>query len=472
MQDNACAVLIVDDEREAIEGCQFTLEANGITNTVGCDDSRQVLALFEERNIGVVLLDLSMPHISGEDLLERIHNRFPDLPVIVVTALDEVSTAVRCMRAGAFDYMVKPVEESRLVAGVRHAIDLCELRREYGAFRRRVLHTGLQHPEAFAEIITQNSIMQAVFQYVETIARTDKPVLITGETGVGKELIARALHRLSKRPGNFVAVNVAGLDDNMFADSLFGHLKGAFTSAESAREGLIMQASEGTLFLDEIGDLSQASQVKILRLVQEREYFPVGADMPRASDARLLLATNRDVQALQEAGTFRVDLYYRLQTHQVHVPPLRERMNDLPLLLNHFLGQTARALNKKKPTPPPELLTLLSTYDFPGNVRELESMVFDAVSQHTARMLSMDTFKAHVERNRTAQPECRGPGAEPHAASPFALFDRLPTLREGQRQLIAEAMRRAKGNQTLAAQLLGITRSGLSKALKRSRETD
>jgi transcriptional regulator with PAS, ATPase and Fis domain len=190
-----------------------------------------------------------------------------------------------------------------------------------------------------------------------------------------------------------VALNVAGLDDTMFSDTLFGHKKGAFTGADQARDGMIACAGKGTLFLDEIGDLNESSQIKLLRLLQEHEYYPVGSDSFRKSDARIVLATNHDLQKLIATGKFRNDLYYRLCAHQIHIPPLRERLDDIPMLLDHFLDSAAKELNKKKPTPPGELVTLLTLYSFPGNVRELEAMVFDAVARHTSGILSMESFR-------------------------------------------------------------------------------
>lgn len=459
-------VLVVDDEQEAIQGVRFVLRSGGLTNLISCEDSRQVMAVLAEHDIGVVLLDLRMPHMSGEELLDEISHDYPDVPVIVVTGANEVGVAVQCMQAGAFDYMVKPVEENRMISGVRRAIELRELRLEYGSFKRRILHGELEHAEVFSEIVTGNTTMRSIFHYMETIAETSEAVLITGETGVGEELVAKAIHALSGRDGPLVAVNVAGLDDSMLSDTLFGHLKGAYTGADQARVGLIEQASGGTLFLDEIGDLSTRSQVVLLRVLQEREYFPLGGDVPKRANTRIVVATNRDLDALQKDGTFRADFYYRLKTHHIHVPPLRERLDDLPLLVDHFLEKAAHALGKKKPTAPRELCTLLATYRFPGNVRELESMIFDAISHHQSRMLSMDRFKSHIQEARSTRSEALD--AVEGNTSPYALFEKLPTLAEAPKLLLAEAMRRAEGNQTLAAQLLGITPSGLNKALKRS----
>lgn len=458
-------VLIVDDELDAIHACEVRLRSGGITNTIACDDSRDVMRLIDERQVGIVLLDLSMPHLSGEQLLELISRDYPEVAILIVTAANEVATAVRCMQAGAFDYMVKPVEKSRMISGIQRAIEYQELHEEYSSFKERVLSNTLAHPEAFSGIITNNPLMNSLFQYVETIAETSRPVLVTGETGTGKELIARVLHELSGRKGLLVEVNAAGLDDAVFADTLFGHVKGAFTGADEARQGLIEQASGGTLLLDEIGDLSLPSQVKLLRLLQEGHYSPLGSDIPKRTDARVVATTNRDIEALREAGHFRADLFYRLSTHHVHLPPLRKRLDDLPLLLDHFLEKSAEALGKRKPTPPEELANWLSIYDFPGNVRELEGMLFDAVSKHGGRMLSMDAFKDHI--STAPVPSSEAGTARPKEEGPLLRFqERLPTLKEATDLLILEALGRAGGNQSVAAKLLNMSRPTLSRRLK------
>lgn len=321
------------------------------------------------------------------------------------------------------------------------------------------------HP-AFSHIITQNREMHSIFQYLESIAHSRQPILITGETGVGKELFAQAIHTLSDLSGQWVVVNVAGLDDVMFSDTLFGHARGAFTGADRSRRGLIESASGGTLFLDEIGDLPQPSQVKLLRLLQNGEYMPLGEDRPRHSKAHIIAATNRDLWLLQRKGHFRKDLNFRLRTHHVHLPPLRERTDDVPLLVDHFLVEAARELKKRKPTPPKELYTLLQTYAFPGNVRELRSMVFDAVSRHRAKVLSLDVFKEHMDRENGGSAPSGQPVADLDEAAPFRGFQELPSIKEMTRMLIAEAMRRANGNQSIAARMLGISQPALSKRLK------
>jgi DNA-binding NtrC family response regulator len=390
---------------------------------------------------------------------------YPQIPVIVVTANDDIETVVECMRTGAFDYLVKPVESDRLVSSVRKALEMRDLSAEISSLKQRLLTDRLEEPEKFAGIVTANKKMRALFQYVEVVAATRQPIMITGETGVGKELVARAVHDLSGCRGEFVAVNVAGMDDNMFSDNLFGHKKGAFTGAEQAREGLIARASGGTLFLDEIGDLSGMSQIKLLRLLQEKEYYPVGADLVRKTDARMVMATNRDLQKLITEGKFRNDLYYRLCAHQVQVPPLRERLDDLPVLLDHFLTLAASTLNRKKPTPPPELAVLLSVYPFPGNVRELEAFVFDAVARHSSGILSMESFRAAIGDQRPTMTEGVPTGSA--GDNPLtALFGHFPTIGEVEAYLIDEAMKLAQGNQGIAARMLGMGRQTLNSRLK------
>ncbi|MFZ2949441.1 MAG: sigma-54 dependent transcriptional regulator [Desulfuromonadaceae bacterium] len=457
-------VLLVDDEPAWLRSLRLTLERSaGITNIITSQDSREVLDLLERHEIGLVLLDLNMPHLSGDQLIGMIAERHPEIAVIVISGMNQIESAVNCIKQGAFDYFVKTVEEDRLVSGVLRAIRMLELERQNREMSSRMLSGKLKHPAAFAGIVTADRAMHAIFSYIEAVALSTEPLLILGESGVGKELIAKAAHTLSGCRGQLVSVNVAGLDDAVFADTLFGHMRGAFTGADQPRRGMIEEAVDGTLFLDEIGDLSIASQVKLLRLLQEGEYFPLGSDRPKRLKARVVVATHQNLSLKQESGSFRRDLYYRLCTHMVHVPPLRERKGDLAPLLDHFLAEAARALGKKKPTPPRELLQLLTTYSFPGNVRELKALVYNAVSVHRDRVLSMDTFLKTVIRPETKMnlPVVAGP-----EKNIFADLERLPTFGEAAELLVEEAMSRANGNQTIAARLLGISQPALSKRLK------
>jgi DNA-binding NtrC family response regulator len=453
-------VLIVDDEEHVVASQEDVLKSHGITNLISTADSREVAGILSGNEVELVLLDLRMPHIQGEEILALIRDEYPQVLVIIVTGSAEIEVAVQCMRGGAIDYMVKPVEENRLVSGVKRAIELRELKREYSDLRSRLLSDRLSNPEAFSHIITQDRKMHSIFLYLESIAGTDETVLIVGETGTGKELIAKTIHELSRWDRPFVAVNVAGLDDTMFSDSLFGHKKGAFTGATESRKGFLLQASGGTILLDEIGDLTPASQVKLLRLLETREYYPLGSDLAMITDARIVVATNKNLRETVGSGEFRKDLYYRLSAHEVRLPPLRERERDLPLLVHHFMEEASQKLSRKKLTVPSELIPFLETYDFPGNVRELRSMVFDAVSRQSEKMLSLKSFREAMGRD--AQMLSREQQEE------LIVFkERLPTLSQAQEILIAEAMKRAKEVKSTAATLLGITPQALGKRLQR-----
>ncbi len=456
-------VVLVDDDPNVLKGFQMILEKAGINNLILCQDPQTVMPVLAEHQAEVVLLDLIMPKISGEDLLAMIAGNYPGLPVIVITGDADVQRAVRCMKNGTFDYMVKPVEQSRLISGVRRAIEIRNLQNENQELKERILSGRLKNPEAFQEINTQNRAMIGLFQYAESIAASPQPVLITGETGSGKELVARAVHRLSSRKGRLVSVNAAGIDDNTFSDTLFGHISGAYTGAEKMRRGMVEQAAGGTLFLDEIGDLSPGSQIKLLRLLQEREYFPLGADLPKIADIRVIVVTNKDLSSLQAAGKFRKDLYYRLRFHHLEVPPLRERLDDLPLLMHFFLRAAGREMGKKEPVPPPELYQLLANYSFPGNVRELKSMIYDAVADHKSGVLSMERFKARIRQAPPSQGPLSGADLK---EEPYSELKPLPTLKEAIYTLAVEAMKRSANNKSMAAQFLGISRQRLGRYLK------
>ncbi len=279
---NSLTVVLVDDEEEVVFSSSILLEADGISPVVTMQDGRELLPYLEKnKSVAVIILDLFMPHVSGVDLLPEIVQHHPEIPVIVMTASQEIDMAVACMKEGAFDYLVKPVEENRYLSCVRRALEMRSLRHQIGALKESMLRQQIEHDDAFAAIITNSPGMERIFRYVEAIADSPESVIITGETGVGKGLVAEAVHHVSGRRGEFVAVNVAGLDDTMFSDTLFGHRKGAFTGAEKDRSGMVAKASGGTLFLDEIGDLTKSSQVRLLRLLQEQTYYPLGSDVAK-----------------------------------------------------------------------------------------------------------------------------------------------------------------------------------------------
>jgi len=461
----APAILVIDDDPAMLSSLGRMLRTESLGEPLLCGDPRDARGFMQSHTIGAVLLDLTMPHMDGRELLRTLREDYPESPVVVVTATDDVDTAVGCVKSGAFDYLVKPVDFPRLVTTIARALEQRELRLENRRLRETLRDPKLGMPECFEKILTRSPAMHAMFRYIEGIAPSPEPVLIVGETGVGKELVADAIHCASRRPGELVAVNVAGIDENSFADTLFGHVKGAFTGADRDRKGLIESAGDGTLFLDEIGDLGNEMQTKLLRLLEEREFFPLGSDQHRRSRCRILAATNRHLRTRMREGRFREDLYYRLHAHLVRVPPLRERMGDIALLADRFLKDAASSLGKPVPTPPQELTVHLSSYSFPGNVRELRAMVFDAVAQHPGGVLSLAPFHKHMAQGARAGREDAADDASPDPSIGVFAGRDLPTVQSATRMLVAEALRRTDGNQGAAARLLGISRRTVNRYL-------
>jgi len=469
---SAYPVMIVDDETEALSLLKTFLCHDGFTNVVTFDDSQKALEYFEREETAVIVMDLMMPKLHGRYLLEVFSKSKPYIPVIVVSAESQIDSAIECMKTGAVDYLTKPLTINRFIASIRRALELRALNEDImllgkgadAAGRTPLLHT--------AAIITRNKEMVALLRYAEVVSKSRQPVLITGETGVGKELVAKAVHAMSGLQGGFISINIAGLDDLMFSDTLFGHCRGAYTGAHGDRDGLIMKAANGTIFLDEIGDLNEYSQIKLLRLLQENEYYPLGSDNAIKSHARLVVATNRNLRQCVNEGKFRKDLYYRLCTHQIAIPPLRNRPDDIPLLLEHFIQEAAHAMGKGRLSYRKELINLLKTYDFPGNVRELQSMVHDFVSRTTSSKLSTTLFKEIIEREKDgSQPQREQGNGGDVIDFNSVFFSTFPTIRHAETVLINKALDIANGNQGIAAQLLGITRQALNNRLRRTKSS-
>ncbi len=463
-------VALIDDDPVVRTTVRAILAGAGYTPQEYAS-GEEALAAMPEAIPDLVLLDIRMPGLDGFEVFERLRkiSELAEVPVIFLTASEDQETIVRLFREGADDYLGKPVRSFELLARLRLHMDLCmqaatlaEADHEINQLRRKLLTGGLEHPEAFAEMVTQSRQMHSIFQYIEAVGPSSRPVLITGETGTGKELLARAVHRISGRSGELIAVNVAGLDDNLFSDTLFGHEKGAYTGAHQARSGMVEKANEGTLFLDEIGDLPPPAQVKLLRLLQENEYFPLGGDRPRHSNARILVATNQDIEDLMRNGTFRNDLYYRLNTHRVHLPPLRMRRGDIPLLAQKFAADAAAQLHQPSPNFDDNTLAMLRNADFPGNVRQLEAAVFDAVSAAAGKRLAPEDFRGFT----TAGNDSDTPRGGEAAFGALGALDELPTLAEAQLALVKTALERTGGNVTRAAAILGISRQALHKRMK------
>ena len=463
--NSPATILLVDDDEAILKSLAFFFEDCGY-QVLEARNGREGLDIFQQKNPDLVFTDLLMPEMDGLELIRSMKELSPDTPVIVISGIGVIADAIKAVKLGAWDYITKPIYnlvDLEIIA--KRALETVELRHEVTSLRKRLLTGQLSNQRAFEKIITRDEGVLRIFHYIEAIAPTNQTVLISGQTGTGKELAARALHDVSGRKGNYIAVNVGGVDDHVFSDTLFGHVKGAFTGADRQRDGMISQATGGTLFLDEIGELNDSSQIKLLRLLQENEYFQLGSDTARTTTARIITATNRDLRSMMVEGRFRKDLYYRLCTHQVQMPPLKTRKGDIPLLLERFLDEAASSMHKEKPSTSSELLRYLATYDFPGNVRELKSMVYDAVARHTRGMLAKESFLQAMGKKQSVSDS-------PESVTVITGLtdngnDRLPTLKEAEEALIQKALERSEGNQGVAARYLGITRQGLNKILNR-----
>lgn len=456
-------IVLVDDEQAELDAYSFLLESMGVEKVTTISDSRQALDALRQISAPIVFLDLNMPHMSGQDVLRKIKQERPQVPVIILTANSEIESAVECLKLGAHDYLVKPINMSTFGSALRNALEIGSLRSEVMSLKGIPLGGRPSHP-AFSKIVTQNPVMKEIFQYVEAIAESGQPTLVIGETGSGKELVARAIHDVSGVSGEFVAVDVSGLDDTLFSDTLFGHAKGAYTGADKSRSGLIEKAQDGTIFLDEIGDLSEVSQVKLLRLLQEGLYYPLGADQPRQTRARVIAAANKDLQKLAgQVGGFRMDLYYRLSTHLIKVPPLRNRREDIPLLVKALLADAARSMHRDVPELSKEGLQLLLQHPFYGNIRELRTYLFDAVARCNGSEIPQ-----HLIAERLGGSSLDHLPMADDIPSLEKLFGRFPTLEDLSDYAIKEALTMTSRNQSQAARLLGISKQALNKRLKKA----
>jgi len=470
--NNSGRILIVDDEVNTLKACTTMLKMSGFRDVITESDSRKVMDIMRTTEVDVIILDLFMPNLSGIDLLPMLRENYPGVPVIVASAAYELERAVECMKQGAIDYLVKPVENERLIATLQKALECRALNDQVSGLKERLINDSLDHPAAFEDIVTCSRKMRSIFQYLEVVANSPHPIMIFGESGTGKELIARAIYRLSNCSGELVSVNLAGLDDTMFSDTLFGHKRGAFTGADQARDGLIVKAAKGVILLDEIGDLSESSQIRLLRLIQEKEYYQVGSDNPSKSQARIICASNKDLKQLVADGKFRNDLYYRLNTHLVALPPLRNRKEDLPLLLEHFISQASKSLGIKAPGYSNELLNLLSVYPFPGNIRELQGMVFDAVARSRSSTLSQEQFRNVIASGspKGNSQACAMHDPDSKIGQLEKIWGHFPSLDEAENYLIDTAMETAGGNQGIAASMLGLKRQTLNMRLTKRKD--
>ena len=445
---NSGRVLIVDDDRVAMKNLEHLLKREGHAVTATRSGSN-ALALLEKQPFDVVLTELRMEKLDGLQLLKRCRASHPDTEVVVISGDAALGSAVEAMRNGAFHYLAKPVGPEVVREVVDDALEKIRLRRE-----SRTLREQAQSHHGKVRILTRDPHMQHLLEMARQVAPTDCNILITGESGTGKELFARYLHHHSRREsGPFVAVNCGAFNEELLANELFGHRKGAFTGAHADKKGLLEAASGGTLVLDEITEMSPVMQVKLLRVIQEREVLPLGATTPVKVDVRFIAATNRDVQDMVKQGGFRQDLYFRLNVVNLHIPSLSARREDVPLLAHHFLLKHAEPMGKDVTDLAPEALDLLRAYDFPGNVRELENIIERGVALTTGR--SIDPVHLPDDLRELSIRTFRKKAG------------RIPTLEEQEQDYIAWVLQEAGGNQTLAAQLLGIDRVSLWRKLKR-----
>jgi DNA-binding NtrC family response regulator len=371
-------ILVVDDEQVALTSVKRLLKRRGYKDVEICASGREAIEKIKSDDFDIVLLDLLMPGIDGLQVLESTKAFNPRSEYIILTAVDDLDIAVKAIRMGAYDYLLKPVQNNRLILTIERAFEHKGLLAGLTGVRTGMAEFEI--PTAFADIITQNALMKELISYAAVMARSGNPALITGESGTGKELVARALHRAGPSPsGPFIAVNVSSIPDTLFEREFFGHVKGAFTGADSDTPGFFEQAAGGTLFMDEIGELSPGLQAKLLRVIEDRSIIRVGENVPTPIKVRIVSATNQDLDTACREGRFRLDLLYRINSAHIHLPPLRERMDDIPLLAAHFLATSCARHQKTVQGFSPEALEVLTAREYSGNVRELAQLVENAV---------------------------------------------------------------------------------------------
>jgi DNA-binding NtrC family response regulator len=467
-------IMIVDDEKNHLESMKSLLseEYHIITASDGSEALSIIKKLDHPEEISLVISDQRMPGLNGIQLFEKLKDIIPDTLRIILTGYDDkdvMMTAINKIKI--YQFILKPFDPDELKLRLIRAVEAFERQKELDAYRINLEETffseGPMYPDHFKDIITKSQKMENIFKYIEAIAEFNSPVLITGETGTGKELIAKAIHNIyktvNKKEGKFIPDNVAGWTEHLFEDKLYGHEKGAFTSAFKKRDGLLKKAENGTVFLDEIGDLDLQLQSNLLRLIQEKKYFPIGSDEEQTTNARFIFATNQDINILKEKGKFRTDLFFRLNTHHIHLPPLKERKEDIRLLVDYFVKKAEKEYNKKITQIPNKLIALLFNYDFPGNIRELQGMVFEAVSLHQpeTQELTLEVFIKKI-KEQGREIDFSKPGK-----NEIIFGDSFPTFEEMKRVYTSEAMKRTNNNQTKAAVIAGLDRSTFIRYWKR-----
>ncbi len=438
-------VLVVDDERSMRELLAIVLQREGY-EVLTAENGATAIATLEREPVDLLICDIKMPDISGVEVLRAAKRIDQDMVAMMVTAFASTQTAVEALRLGACDYLSKPFDVDELKIKVREKLESRDLRQENVLLKRAL---GARHE--FSNIVGRSEPMLAVFKLIQTIARTTSTVLITGESGTGKELVARAIHFNSlRRDRPFVALNCATLPDTLLESELFGHMRGAFTGADSNKKGLIELAEHGTIFLDEIGEMSPSVQVKVLRVLQDRRFRRLGGLEEIEADIRVIAATNQDPSKMVADGKFREDLFYRINVIPIHLPPLRERQEDIPLLAEHFLAKYRTQMDKQITGISGEAMQYLTAYDWPGNIRELENVIEHAVALEQARAILPDSLPETIR--------CGTPKSAAGAVGlPDSGFDLERHVQGVEREYIAQALQKAGGVQVKAAQLLGMS---------------
>jgi DNA-binding NtrC family response regulator len=445
-------ILVIDDDTGLLTSIHAVLLSAGFPEPALLSDGRSALPLIESHGFHLVLLDLMMPEIDGMDLLRAVKSRFPQVECVVFTAVDDVETAIEAIRHGAYDYLVKGQNNEKLILTISHALERYNLRQERNLLARHQSFADLRHPEAFEALMTRDNAMATVFRQVESVAPTDYSVIIAGESGTGKEMLAKVIHHLSNRSeAPFVPVNMAAFSGSLFEHEFFGHTRGAYTNAVDDKKGFLEEAQGGSLFLDEITELDLTLQGKLLRVIEEKELYRLGSTRLRRVDVRFIAASNRDIPKEIQAGRFRADLYYRLNTCSIQLPPLRMRRGDILPLARHFLKVHAAHNGKSIGDLTPELAGRLEAYDFPGNVRELQNIIASAVLAETG------------DRLRGASAALPPPQPTANAANQQI----LATLDEMEQRHIRNVLEAVAGDRTRAAEILGINLSTVYRKIKR-----
>ncbi|MBI9102805.1 MAG: sigma-54-dependent Fis family transcriptional regulator [Spirochaetales bacterium] len=441
-------ILIVDDEKNIREGLAKSLELDGY-DTYTAENGKVALDIIQSQNIDLVISDLKMPVMSGEELLKKIDSAYPTLSVIILTGHGTIETAVNAMRDGAFDFLTKPVNLSRLTLLVKRALSNRSLVLQHRALQAEV--ERLNDRNRYSKLIGKSTGMKRVMEVIEQVADSRASVLITGESGVGKELVADAIHTLSsRREEAFIKVHCAALSESLLESELFGHEKGSFTGAVASKKGRFELAHKGSIFLDEIGEINQSIQIKILRVLQEKTFERVGSEKTIEVDARIISATNRNLLEEIAEGHFREDLFYRLNVVNIHIPPLRDRKEDIPLLIAAFLEEFATENDKQIDGLDPKARSALYGYNWPGNIRELRNCLESAVVLCKGNVIT---------------PEHLPPTVASGAQGDFIKIDLGTTLENAERLIIESTLTSEKGNKSKTAEVLGIGRKTLHRKL-------